>query len=294
MPSNDSMTPRLHAMPILSPGGFVRMAWAEWGPEHASRTVVCVHGLTRNSRDFDPLAHALAGEGWRVLAVDVPGRGRSEWLRKPEDYTYPFYAAALAALIGRLDVETVDWVGTSMGGIIGISLAAQPAAPIRRLVLNDIGALIPKSAIERIGKYVGRTQLFDDLKAVEAYLRLVHAPFGALTDEQWRHLATHSAAPAENGKLRLHYDPAIAKAFTATPPDDVVMWPYWEPIACPVLILRGATSDTLPKEVAVEMTRRGTAAGKGRVELREIANAGHAPALMAADQIAIVRDFLAR
>lgn len=293
VPSNTS-EPRLQSMPVLSPGGFVRLAWAEWGAEDAARTVVCVHGLTRNARDFDHLAHDLAGAGWRVASVDVPGRGRSEWLRRPEDYAYPFYASALAALIGRLGVQQVDWVGTSMGGLIGLMLAAQPNTPIRRLVLNDIGAFLPKASLERIAQYVGRDPLFGSVDEVEAYLRQVNAPFGPLSDRQWRHLASHSALPAEGGRWRLHYDPAIGKAFTNAPVNDVALWPVWEPIACPVLILRGGDSDLLTRATAEEMTRRGTAAAAGKVELREIAGVGHAPALMALDQIALVRDFLGK
>jgi pimeloyl-ACP methyl ester carboxylesterase len=292
VPSNTPAEPRLFSMPVLSPGGFVRLAWVEWGPEAAERVVVCVHGLTRNARDFDFLARDLAALGWRVVSVDVPGRGRSEWLRRQEDYTYPFYAAALAALIGRLGVERVDWVGTSMGGLIGMMLAGQSGSPIRRLVLNDIGAFIPQASIERIAQYVGHDPRFDAVDGVETYLRKVNQPFGPLSDVQWRHLASHSAVPTENGAWRLHYDPAIGKALAAAPIEDVALWPVWEPIACPVLLLRGSESDLLSRETAEEMTRRGAAAGK--VELREIAGVGHAPALMDLDQIALVREFLGR
>jgi pimeloyl-ACP methyl ester carboxylesterase len=292
--SNTSAEPRLRSMPVLSPGGFVRLAWVEWGLDSAARTVICVHGLTRNARDFDDLARALAAEGWRVVSVDVPGRGRSGWLRRAEDYAYPFYASALAALIGRIGAERVDWVGTSMGGLIGMMLAAQPDSPIRRLVLNDVGAFIPKAPLERIAQYVGRDPGFDSVEAVEALLRKVNAPFGPLSDAQWRHLAMHSAVKAEDGRWRLGYDPAIGKAFANAPIADVALWPVWEPIACPTLILRGTESDLLLRETAEEMTRRGTAAQAGRVELREVPGVGHAPALMALDQIAMVRDFLAK
>lgn len=289
-----SEAPRLSDMQVLSPSGFVRLAWAEWGADRADRVVICCHGLTRNGRDFDALAAALASAGWRVIAPDIPGRGRSEWLRRPEDYAYPFYLSAMAALIGRLQVASIDWVGTSMGGLIGMMLAAQPGTPIRRLVLNDIGAFIPKASLERLADYVGHDPRFETLEALEAYLRHVHAPFGRLTDAEWRHLATHSGAPAERGHLRLHYDPAIAKAFVPGKMDDVALWPVWEAVACPTLLLRGAASDLLLPATAAEMTRRGAAASRGQVELREIPGAGHAPALMAADQIALVRDFLGR
>ncbi|HEX9464662.1 MAG TPA: alpha/beta fold hydrolase [Alphaproteobacteria bacterium] len=289
-----SVGPRLYDMQVLSPSGFVRLAWAEWGADDAERVVICCHGLTRNGRDFDALASVLASTGWRVVAPDIPGRGRSEWLRRAEDYIYPFYLSAMAALIGRLRIASVDWVGTSMGGLIGMMLAAQPGTPIRRLVLNDIGALIPKVSLERLADYVGHDPRFETLDALEAYLRHVHAPFGALTDAEWRHLATYSSAPAERGHLRLHYDPAIAKAFVAGKIEDVALWPVWDAVACPTLLLRGAASDLLLPATAAEMTRRGAAALRGQVELREIAGAGHAPALMAADQTALVGDFLAR
>jgi pimeloyl-ACP methyl ester carboxylesterase len=292
MRSNASFAPRFSAMLVLSPSGFVRLGWTEWGPAISSRVAVCVHGLTRNSRDFDMLARALAGDGWRVLAVDVPGRGRSEWLRRGEDYSYSVYATATAALLGRLDTDSVAWIGTSMGGIIGMMLAAQPATPIKRLVLNDVGALVPKDAIARIAAYIGRDAHFANLAELEAHLRKVHAPFGPLTDAEWRHLATFSSAPAENGKLRLHYDPAIAKAIKAVEPADAVLWPIWEAIACPTLILRGAESDILLRDTAVEMTTRGIAAKQGLVTVRELPGIGHAPALMAADQIDLIRDFL--
>ncbi len=279
-------------MKVLTPGGFARLAWTEWGAADAARTVLCVHGLTRNGRDFDPLAASLAAAGWRVVCPDVPGRGRSEWLRRPEDYAYPVYLSALAALIARLAVERVVWVGTSMGGLIGMMLAAQPGTPIVRLVLNDVGPFIPKAAIARIAEYVGKDPRFPDLAAAEAHLRRVHAPFGNLSDAQWRHLALYSTAPADDGALRFHYDPAIAKAFGG-PAEDVDLWPVWEAVACPVLVVRGVESDLLLEATAAEMTRRGAAAAAGLVRRHDVAGAGHAPALMDADQIGVVRGFLA-
>ncbi len=285
------MTPRLRSMPILTPGGFIRLAWAEWGPDEPTRTVVCVHGLTRNGRDFDVLAEALAGEGWRVACPDVPGRGKSDKLR-PQDYGYPVYMAAMAALIGRLGVDSVDWVGTSMGGLIGMMVAAQPRSPIRRMVINDVGPFLPKAAIERIAGYVAEERRFPDVAAVEAYYRQVHAPFGKLTDAQWRHLAEHGAVPAEGGGVRLHYDIELGRAFKGVPLEDVVLWNVWDAIACPMLAIRGESSDLLLKETAAEMTRRGAAGSKGLVRVEEIAGCGHAPALMDKDQIGLISRFL--
>jgi pimeloyl-ACP methyl ester carboxylesterase len=282
------MTPRLRELKALGPHGFTEVAYAEWGAEASPRTVICVHGLTRNGRDFDWLAQALAVRGWRVLCPDMPGRGRSAWMSDPSDYGQALYLSVGAALIARSGAAHVSWVGTSMGGNIGMLLAAQANAPISALVLNDIGALIPKAALARIAIYVGDAPTFADLGAVEAYLRRVHAPFGALTDEQWRHMAIHSAGPAEQGGLRLLYDPAIAIPFKQQEPQDVDLWPVWKDVKCPTLILRGATSDLLPAKTAAEMS------ADGRAALIEIAGCGHAPALAEPGQIAAVADFLER
>ncbi len=288
------MTPRLNQLKVLGPRGFAAVAYAEWGGPDAKRVAICAHGLTRNGRDFDWLAPALAARGWRVLCPDMPGRGRSAWLAEPGDYGYPLYNAVGSALIARAGADDVAWVGTSMGGIVGMMLAAQPGTPVARLVLNDVGALIPKASLERIATYVGNDLHFADSATLEAYLRRVHAPFGALTDAQWRHMAAFGARPAEQGGLRLHYDPAIALPFKQQEPQDVTLWPVWEQVACPTLIIRGQLSDLLPAEVAAEMTTRGCAARAGAVSLVEIAGCGHAPALMDDAQIATVADFLER
>jgi pimeloyl-ACP methyl ester carboxylesterase len=283
------MTPKLRSLNVLGPHGFTEIAYTEWGD--ADRTAICVHGLTRNSHDFDDLAEALAARGWRVLCPDMPGRGRSAWLDDPAGYGYVLYLAASAALIARSGAARVAWVGTSMGGIIGMMLAAQPNTPLQSLVLNDVGALIPAASVARLASYVGDAPDFADLAAVEAYLRRVHGPFGALTDQQWRHMATHGARPVEQGRLRLHYDPAIALPFKQQEAKDVNLWPVWEKVACPTLIVRGAASDLLPRETADDMLGR---ARTKDVRLVEIAGCGHAPALMDAAQIAIVADFLER
>jgi pimeloyl-ACP methyl ester carboxylesterase len=283
------MTPKLRTLNALGPHGFAEIAYADWG--EGDRTVICAHGLTRNARDFDWLAEALVARGWRVLCPDMPGRGRSAWLGDPSDYGYLVYLAASAALIARSGAERVAWVGTSMGGIIGMMLAAQPNTPVRTLVLNDVGALIPAASIARIAAYVGDAPIFADLAAVESYLRRVHAPFGALTDAQWRHLAAVSARPAEQSGLRLHYDPAIALPFKQQEPKDVDLWPIWEKVACPTLIVRGARSDLLLADTAREMVGR---AKTKDVRLVEFAGCGHAPALMDPAQIAAIADFLER
>lgn len=272
----------------LSASGFHRIAYVEWGAPSNGRVLVCVHGLTRNGRDFDWLARALA-EDYRVACPDVVGRGRSDWLADKSGYGYPQYCADLNALVARLGVERVDWVGTSMGGLIGMMMAAQPGTPIHRLVMNDIGPFVPKAGLERLARYVGKDPRFADLAAAEAYTREVAAPFGTLGEAEWRHLALHSVRQEPDGGWRLRYDPAIGDPFRTDEIADVNLWPVWERVRCPVLVLRGERSDLLLPEVAAETARRGPGA-----RVIEIAGCGHAPALMAAEQIAPIRDFLLR
>ncbi len=279
-------SPRERQVLGLSAGGFHRVAYSEWGDPAAERVVVCVHGLTRNGRDFDPLAAALAEAGRRVICPDVVGRGASDRLADPAGYGYPQYLADMTALVARLDVARVDWVGTSMGGLIGMMLAAQPRHPLGRLVINDVGPFVPKASLERLGDYVGKDPLFPDLAAAEAYFRDVHAPFGALSDAQWRHLTEHSTKRAEDG-WRLAYDPAIAAPFKEDELEDIDLWPVWDAIEAPVMVLRGADSDLLLAETAAEMAGRGP-----KAEVVEIPGCGHAPALMDEAQIALVRDWL--
>jgi len=276
---------RAGALRWLSPAGFFTLRWLEWGPVDGA-PVICVHGLTRSGRDFDALAAALAASGRRVFCPDLPGRGASDWLPNPALYQPPIYSQALAHLLARMD-GPVDWVGTSLGGICGMGIAATPGNVIRRMVLNDVGAIIPAAALKRIRDYINQpAQAFRDIAALEAHLRKVHAPFGPLTDAEWRHLAETSARRDAEGALQLHYDPAITHAFSAGDIADIDLSPFWATITIPVLILRGVTSDILPADVAAEMARKPSA------RLLEIADAGHAPALMAADQISAIQDFL--
>ncbi len=274
----------------LSAQGFHKVAYSEWGDPDRPGTLVCVHGLTRNRHDFDILSRALSAE-FRIACPDVVGRGGSDWLKDPAGYGYPQYLSDMNALVARLGVESVDWLGTSMGGLIGMMLAAQPGTPVRRLIVNDVGPFIPKASLERIAGYVGQDPRFPDLTAAEAYFRDVHAPFGRLTDAQWQHLTrtgvSEDDADGEDRGFRLRYDPDIAQAIGEAPLEDVDLWDLWDRITCPVLVLRGAESDLLPAEVAQEMTRRGPAA-----TLVEFPDCGHAPALMDDHQIAVVREWL--
>lgn len=268
-----------------NPRGDHRLHYTEWGPEDAP-TVLCIHGLTQTARSFDALAMALARER-RVICLDVVGRGQSDWLPDPMHYGFPQYIADAQALIGELELAPVDLVGTSMGGLIGMMLALQSPNPVRRLVLNDVGPFIPKEAVGRIRDYVGTDPEFPDMDAFEEYLRFIWAPFGTLTDAQWRHLAETSARHTETGTIAPAYDMRIRDPIVAAPVEDADLWAFWDQVPAKVLVLRGARSDILPADTAREMTRRGPEA-----KLVEFEGVGHAPALMADDQIAVISEFL--
>jgi pimeloyl-ACP methyl ester carboxylesterase len=264
------------------------MHYYDWGDPDNPRVLICVHGLTRTGRDFDFLAQALEGD-YRVVCPDVAGRGRSDWLDAKTDYGYAQYAADMTALIARVTAgpeRTIDWLGTSMGALIGIILASRKGSPLRKLVLNDAGMLVPKAALERLARYVGQDPRFATLEELEAHVRLVSAPFGPLTDAHWRHLTLHAARQHPDGTWGVGYDPAIRIAFDGELAD-VDLSAYWDAVRCPTLIVRGARSDVLLKETALTMTTRGPGA-----RLVEIDGVGHAPMLMSSDQIDVVREFL--
>jgi len=216
----------------LGPHGFHHLVYSEWSGPKGAPVLLCVHGLTRNGRDFDTIAEALSAH-YRVVCPDMPGRGRSDYLAVPGDYDARVYLADLAALIARLDIEVLDWLGTSMGGILGVLMAAQPSNPIRRLVVNDVGPLLPKAAADRIISYVGLDPSFPSLEAMEAALRQIYAVFGPLSDAQMRKLTVDSARRKPDGSYGFAYDPHIADAFKATPPEGVDLWPVWEAVKCP-------------------------------------------------------------
>ncbi len=280
--------PETRFVSCLGAKGFHRMAYHVWPGPTDRPPVVCVHGRTRNGRDFDMLAAALSRTR-TVICPDVVGRGDSGRLADAAEYGYPRYMADMATLIARLGVETVDWVGTSMGGFLGILLAATRGQPIGRMVLNDVGPFIPAAALEQIGGYVGRDPHFPTMAEADAYQRTVAAGFGRLTDAQWAHMARHMTRPDPAGGLRLAYDPGIAHPFRNQPVKDVDIWPVYDRVTVPTLVLRGAESGLLPADTAEAMTKRGP-----RAELRTIADCAHAPALMADDQVALVVEFLDR
>ena len=246
-----------------------------------------MHGLTRSGRDFDELARALCGQ-FRIVCPDVAGRGDSDRLADPKHYTWAQYVADMVTLIARLDVEAVSWVGTSMGGFVGMALAAQPGTPVKRLVLNDAAPVIGKAALERIAAYVGQAPLFATLEEAEKHIRTISAPFGPHSDAQWRFLTETWVRRGEDGSFRPHYDTRIAQAYLATMPEkDLELWHIYDAVRCPTLLVRGERSDIVSRETAAEMARRGP-----KAKVVEIAGVGHAPTLLHPEQIAIVRDFL--
>ena len=269
----------------LGPHGFHRIYYTEWGDPDNDRVLICVHGLTRNCRDFDNIARIMS-DHYRVICPDVVGRGQSDWLQYPEDYGYPLYVTDLVTIIARSGAATVDWLGTSMGGLIGMFIAAQSGAPVNRLILNDIGAYVPLSAIQRIGDYLGNSPNFPDIPAAVDYMKEIAAPFGPLTDEQWHHLTVHSLKRLDNGEYTTRYDPDIAMGIRENTVD-VALWEYWDAVRCPVLLLWGQESDLLTDDIIQQMTRRGPA-----VTVKAFEGVGHTPMLFADDQVAAVRDWL--
>lgn len=290
----DRGAPQRRHVQCLDARGLHRMAYWEWGDPANPRVVVCVHGLSRQGRDFDTLARDLCGE-FRVVCPDVVGRGGSDWLADPAGYVLPGYVADMVTLIARLDAQQLDWVGTSMGGLIGLSLASLAGAPLRRLVLNDVGPAIEWAALERIGTYLGQPAHWPSVDEAADAMWAVSQGFGPHTREQWLALSRPqlvAVPPDQGGGFKPHYDPAIAVPFRDLTPEiaaagEALLWQAWDRVACPVLLLRGAESDLLSAATATAMTARGP-----RVELRVFEGVGHAPTLVAADQRAAVTGFL--
>jgi pimeloyl-ACP methyl ester carboxylesterase len=316
-PSFMSREPRFHRFESLGPRGFHQIAYTEWGNPSNPHIVVCVHGLTRNSRDFDSLALALA-DRCRVVCMDVVGRGSSGWLQIKSDYGFALYLSDAAALIARVTASRtptsalrrlfqgsserthcrVDWVGTSMGGLIGMFLAAKPSSPISRLVLNDVGPMVPWMALARLcAIHAAAPAQFANLEEVERHLRSVCAEFGPLPDAEWRHAAEHGAIRRKDGSYVLNYDPAILSGLASGATDGIAfgldflrgvnLWPMWDAVRCPALVLRGGESDVLLPATAAEMAGRGP-----KAQVVEFPGVGHAPWLRDGHQIGAVRDFL--
>ena len=287
------------------------MAYWLWNNnEAAEHTLLCVHGLTRNGRDFDYLARTVLetpteqGEArsvgfgavaptYNILCPDIVGRGKSDWLTNTAHYNVDTYIADLLALLDSRKITQVDWMGTSMGGIIGMQLAATRPNLIRKLVLNDIGGLISATGLQRINSYAGLQMAFSDRSSAEAYLRSSFATFGITQEEHWQHMLEHSFTQLSNGEYQLAYDPGILDlmrdpAKKLANPVDIPLWPLWDAITCPVLVIRGETSDILTAETLDEMVKRKPAT----TATLTIPHTGHAPALMEASQTQFIRDWL--
>ena len=263
------------------------MAYREWGDPHNPKVLVCVHGLTRNSLDFERLAQSLSNQ-YRVIAPDVVGRGESDFLQNPMAYNTVTYAADMITLLAKLGVEQVAWLGTSMGGLIGMMLAGQPNSPIKRLILDDVGPTLSLDALKRIAGYVGNPYEFSDLETAHRYARLVFAPFGLKTEEEWAWLYQSSFKPLPSGGYRFNYDQQIRQPLQQTYIDKAFdVWPLYDAVKCPTLLVHGALSDLLSADTAMEMTQRGP-----KATLKTVAGVGHAPMFMSEDQIDLVRDFL--
>jgi pimeloyl-ACP methyl ester carboxylesterase len=266
------------------------MAYKEWGDADNPHVLVCVHGLTRISDDFSTLAQELAPH-YRIVAPDIPGRGKSDWFPDPVLYAVPNYVTACVTLLARINAEKVDWLGTSMGGLVGICLSALKGSPIRKLIINDVGPNIEFEALKRLGTYVGKRVRFNSLDEACQFIKTISAPFGPHTDEQWMEL-TRNVMIEELGEFRPHYDPKIGAAFQAVTPEmtktaEAAMWPAYDAIKAETLVIRGQESDLLTRETALAMTDRGP-----RAQLVEIEGVGHAPTFMNSEQINIVKNFL--
>ena len=303
-PERETMTdPRLDYVTCPDAAGSHRMAYWLWGDAAAAHVVVCAHGLSRQGRDFDTLARALVARSphpLRVACPDVVGRGRSDWLADPKGYAIPQYAGDMLQLIGQLHaaapIQALDWVGTSMGGLIGLTLAGAPRlplpVPLRRLVLNDVGPVIQWTALQRIGTYLGNTGRFESVEQAAEAMWQISRGFGPHTSAQWLALSQPMVKPLDGGGFTLHYDPAIALPFrTVTEADakngQAALWQLYDAVQARTLLLRGAESDLLARETALEMTRRGP-----RPRLLEFEGVGHAPTLITDNQVEAVASFL--
>ena len=291
--------PSLNYVRCPDTSGGHRMAYWQWGNPQAGHVLVCVHGLTRQGRDFDVLAQALcarAGNTLRVVCPDVVGRGKSDWLKDPNGYQIPAYAADMLALLAQLKPVTLDWLGTSMGGLIGIALYGQVdlPLPVRRLVLNDVGPVIEWKSLQRIGQYLGHTGKFASVQQAADALWTIASSFGPHTPAQWLALTRPMLKPLGDaaGSLTLHYDPAIAVPFRAVNTESAVegealLWQFYDHITARTLLIRGQESDLLSRQTALAMTQRGP-----RAQLEEFAGVGHAPTFIADDQVQTVASFL--
>ncbi len=274
----------------LGKHGPHRIVYNDWGPEDGN-PIICVHGLTGNGHDFDFLAENLILHGHRLICVDMPGRGRSDFLDDPLDYNYEQYIQDLMALLAHLDLTepgSVDWLGVSMGGLLGIYLAGVPNSPIKRMMINDVGPEVPMAALKFIHKVISQTYIFDNIPDLETRMRATRGlTWGPVTDEQWKHMAEHNARATSDGRITYSYDPNIAVVFEDSPIGDVDLWNYWDEITCPLLVMQGKQSVLLTKKMIKAMKKRGP-----EFDLEVFKGCGHVPSLMAPDQISVIRNWL--
>lgn len=285
------MQPRFKSVQCFSPCGPHTMAYKEWGREDNPDILICVHGLTRVSDDFDMLAQALS-DRYRILCPDIVGRGRSSWLKDATYYVLPVYVNDVLRMIAHERIQQVSWLGTSMGGLIGMSLAAMHKSPIRKLILNDIGPSLNASALTRIGSYLGEQPEFASFDEAARYIRGISASFGSHDERQWTTLASNVLRQGEDGKWRRNHDPGIALPFKAQADErgrhvEKLLWAAYDAVSCPTMVIRGRDSDLLTQDTAREMTQRGP-----KAELVELDGIGHAPMFMHPEQIALVSRFL--
>ena len=285
------MQARRKSVQCISPTGLHTMSYKEWGDPLNPKVLVCVHGVTRVAEDFDSLAVALCQE-YRVVCPDVVGRGYSGRLRNPMHYQIPQYVSDMVSLLARLEAETVHWFGTSMGGLIGMSLASLPDNPIKKLVLNDVGPVLNPEALARIGEYIGQDVRFESFDEAQAYIKAISISFGPHSEVQWEKLARDVLRQNEQGQWVRHYDLGLAQPIKANTPElaaiaQTMLWAAYDAIRCPTLLVRGAESDLLTAESAQAMTQRGP-----RARLVEFAGVGHAPTFLQSEQIAVAVDFL--
>ena len=292
-----TIEPSRHFVQCASPAGLHRVAYWEWPTQRptplatesarqATPTILCAHGLTRNGRDFDALAQVLSVTH-RVIAIDFVGRGDSDWLKNPMQYGIPQYINDAITLIARLNVAKLAWIGTSMGGIVGMLLAAMPNSPIATLCLNDIGPELAPEGVKRIGTYVGETPIMTSYRQAADIVIGNSASFGAHTPEQWD-LFTRHYVKQQGDQWVFNYDPDIAVPFKKTLDQPVNLWPFYDAIKVPTQVLRGALSDLFSAQTAFQMTQRGP-----KASLSTIQNVGHAPSLIVPDQIKLIQEFIA-
>lgn len=277
---------KTHYLTSCSISGIHKIAYSDWGDKDNPNVLICSHGLTRNRHDFDVLAKKLSAKR-RVISFDLPGRGDSDWLNNKMAYDYNQYTVDALMVIARSGAQSVDWLGTSMGGLLGMALSSLPGSPINKLILNDIGPFVPKTALSRIAEYVAHPPSFNTLSELLVYMQSAYAGFGELTSGQWKHMLQYGHRVLENGQVTLNYDPDISKVFSSKALEDIDLWPLWKSIRQPTLVIHGETSDILELNTAEQMIQI-----KCNAKLISIPNTAHSPALMNTTDIALIESWL--